>query len=739
MTLRVKTLLAFSTTLVGLLIVLYLFLSSMLMDNYTALEEQQTRQHVQRVLNALERELDGLTRTADDWAAWNATRDFVQGSNPDYVADNLMPETFTNLRLNLMLFYDSADHLVLARAVDLANGQEMSVPPTMHDYLARHPDLFRHHEPSAGTTGVVLFDGAPALLVAYPISSSDYGTIAGTLVFARFLDASEIGRLSTLTGLDLAAYPWNAAQAPADMQDAQALLADQMSITVQPLDEQTIAGYIAYPSISGQPALLLRATTPRDVYAQGQASISYLLLVIVIAGLVFSTVTLLLIERLVFVRMARLNTDVLRVYDKPDARLAVEGRDELSHLARAMNQALDALEHAAQDQQQMTDQLLNSRNLLRAIFDAMNDGLLLLDQRGEVLAANEAMAALLGQTPQTLVATSLEHVCQNHLPCGHDAEGLFPVAWIRETLRDRQPRTQRTRITCSDKTTRVFDMQALPIEQPADSAVAHIDPGLGRVVLHVVDVTEKLNMEILMVENERLVANRRLSQIVAHEVNSPLQTILFSLESLQAHAPPAQHAFLDVAQSEIERIGKILHQLKDLYHAPESCATTASIHINTLIERVLLLIGGTLKRHDISAERHLAPDLPPLCGRSDQFLQMLLNLALNAIDSMPEGGRLCITTSSVATADLPFVERFSDGCSRALLIEVADTGAGISPDALQHVFEPFFTTKEHGSGLGLAVTQKIIAEHQGYIDVQSQLEQGTTFRIYLPILTMREP
>jgi sensor domain CHASE-containing protein/signal transduction histidine kinase len=739
MTLRTKTLLALSTTLVGLLIALYLFLSSMLMDNYAALEEQQTRQHVQRVLNALERELDGLTRTADDWAAWNATRDFVQGTNPDYVADNLMPETFTNLRLNLMLFYDSADQLVLARAVDLANGEEMPVPPAVHDYLARHPDLFRHHDPSLGTTGVVLFDDAPALLVAYPISSSDYGPIAGTLVFARFLDASEIGRLSTLTGLDLAAYPWNAAQAPADMQHAQTHLADQMSITVQPLDEQTIAGYAAYPSIGGQPALLLQATTPRDVFAQGQASISYLLLVIVIAGLVFSTVTLLLIERLVFVRMARLNTDVLRIYDQPDARLTVKGHDELSHLARAMNQALDALEHAAQDQRQMTDQLLNSRNLLRAIFDAMHDGLLLLDQRGEVLAANQAMAALLGQTPQTLVGASLEQVCQNHLPCGHGTEGLFPVAWIRETLRDGQARTQRTRITCSDKTTRVFDMQALPIEQPADNTVAHIDPGLGRVVLHVVDVTEKLTMEILMVENERLVANRRLSQIVAHEVNSPLQTILFSLESLQAHAPPEQHAFLDVAQSEIERIGKILHQLKDLYHAPESCAATASIHMNTLIERVLLLIGGTLKRHEISVERHLAPDPPALCGRSDQFLQMLLNLALNAIDSMPDGGRLCITTSTVATAGLPFVESFPDGCRRALLIEVADTGVGISPDALQYVFEPFFTTKEHGSGLGLAVTQKIIAEHRGHIDVQSQPDQGTTFRIYLPILSTREP
>jgi sensor domain CHASE-containing protein/signal transduction histidine kinase len=734
MTLRAKTLLALSTTLVGLLIVLYLLLSNMLMNNYMALEEQQTRQHVRRVLNALERELDGLTRTADDWAAWNATRDFVQGTHSDYIADNLMSETFTNLRLNLMLFYDSADQLVFARAIDLAHEQEIPVPSAVHTYLVAHPTLFRHHSPTDGTTGIMLLDDMPVLLVVYPISSSDYGSVVGTLVFGRFLDTAEVEYLSTLTGLELAAYPWNAAQAPDDVRNAQSLLSEQVPIFVQPLDEQNIAGYAVYPNISGQPALLLRVTTPRDVYAQGQANLFYLLFVIMIAGLVFGTVTVLLIERLVFARMARLNTDVLRVYDKPDARLTVRGHDELGHLAQAMNQALDALEHAAQDQQQMTDQLLNSRNLLRTVFDAMHDGLLLLDQRGHVLAANQAMAALLDQTPQMLVGASLEQVCQRHIPCGHGAEGFFPGEWIRETLRDGQFRTQRTRISCADKTTRVFDMQALPIEQPEDSTVAHIDPGLGRVVLHVVDVTEKLSIEILMVENERLVANRRLSQIVAHEVNSPLQTILFSLESLQPHMPPEQNAFLDVAQSEIERIGKILHQLKDLYHAPEPLAATASIQINTLIERVLLLIGGTLKRHDISVERHLTPDLPPLCGRGDQFLQMLLNLALNAIDSMPEGGRLYMATSTVAVASLPFVESLPDGCQRALLIEIADTGAGIPPDALQYVFEPFFTTKEHGSGLGLAVTQKIITEHQGYIDVQSQPEQGTTFRIYLPIL-----
>jgi signal transduction histidine kinase len=117
---------------------------------------------------------------------------------------------------------------------------------------------------------------------------------------------------------------------------------------------------------------------------------------------------------------------------------------------------------------------------------------------------------------------------------------------------------------------------------------------------------------------------------------------------------------------------------------------------------------------------------------------MLLNLSLNAIDSMPEGGHLRITTSTVATAGLPLVEYLPDGCRHALLIEIADTGAGIPSAALQHIFEPFFTTKEHGSGLGLAVTQKIITEHQGYIDVQSQPGRGTTFHIYLPILNVRK-
>jgi signal transduction histidine kinase/sensor domain CHASE-containing protein len=748
MTLRVKTLLALGITLIGLMLVLYLLLSHVLMDNYAALEAQQTRQHVQRVLNALERELDGLTRTADDWAAWNATRDFVGGTHQSYVADNLMLETFANLRLNLMLFYDSADQLVFARAVDLEREQEDAISPALREYLAAHPTLFRHSAPTDATAGIVTIDDRPLLLVVYPISSSDYGPIAGTLVFGRSLDAAEVERLGSLTSLDLEVYRWDAPQLPDEIRHVPALLSDQAPIAVQPHDEETIAGYAAYPDIAGQPALLLRVTTPRDVHAQGQASLAYLLLVILVAGLAFSAVTLLLIERLVFARIARLNDDVSRVYDTSGARLSVTGQDELSHLAQAMNQALDALEHAAQDQQQMTDQLLNSRNLLRAIFDAMNDCLLLLDHQGRVLAANQAMALLLGQTPQTMVGASLEQICLHHLPCGDNSKSFLSAQWVRDTLRDGIPRVQRARISCSGETTRVFDVQALPIDHISTADLyadlpysnARAEPALGRVVLHVVDVTEKLNMEVLMVENERLVANRRLSQIVAHEVNSPLQTILFSLEALQAHTPPEQHAFLDVAQSEIERIGKILHQLKDLYHhTPEPHTSAASIHINTLIERVLLLIGGTLKRHEISVDRHLMPDLPPLCGRGDQLLQMLLNLSLNAVDSMREGGVLCITTSTVASAGLPCAEHLPAGCQHALLIDVADTGAGIPTAALQHIFEPFFTTKEHGSGLGLAVTKKIVAEHQGYIEVESQAGQGTTFHIYLPLLRLREP
>ncbi len=364
-------------------------------------------------------------------------------------------------------------------------------------------------------------------------------------------------------------------------------------------------------------------------------------------------------------------------------------------------------------------QLQRNRDLLQTIFDGINDGLLLLNQSGYIMTANQAMCVLLGRSLEQLIDQSWAAFCQTPEINQIDTEISFPGLWVLDTLQDGLPRRQRERFVLNGATTRVLDLHALPIysaNTPATSGQA-----VDRVVLHVVDVTEQLQLEALMIENERFAASKRLTQIVAHEVNSPLQTIMFSLDMLlRKTSNSEQQAFLNVAQEEVERIGKILHQLKDIYHTPDNNSVTRDV--NALLERVLLLTGGKLAQNHIVVERDLVDDLPSILCSPDQLMQVFLNLILNAIDAMPDGGKLYIKTN------VQMIES-----KHMVIIEITDTGIGIEDNIKSRIFEPFFTTKSHGSGLGLSVSQKIIKAARGSLEVHSTVGQGTTFRIILPI------
>ena len=132
-----------------------------------------------------------------------------------------------------------------------------------------------------------------------------------------------------------------------------------------------------------------------------------------------------------------------------------------------------------------------------------------------------------------------------------------------------------------------------------------------------------------------------------------------------------------------------------------------------------------------------APDLPPINADAGMMEQMLMNLAVNARDAMPEGGRLTISAEAVEVTAALAQNNQDARPGRFLCLSVTDTGCGMAPDVLSHIFEPFFTTKAvgKGTGLGLATVYGIVKQHEGWVEVQSQPGQGTTFRIFIPTCT----
>ncbi len=357
--------------------------------------------------------------------------------------------------------------------------------------------------------------------------------------------------------------------------------------------------------------------------------------------------------------------------------------------------------------------LRRSRDVLRLLFDGLDDSLSLLDSEGRVLAINQAMAELLG-----VAADEREH------QTGQQWEALcncrqppFPGDSALKALGDGRARRHRHHLTNPDGASRMLDVQILPLIGP-ESLV-------DQVIVHVLDVTEQLQMESLAIQNEHFAARGRLAATVAHEVNTPLQSIQNCLYLAGKARDGQRETYLNLACEELERISTIVQQLLDLRH-PRDDASPSPLNLNTLVEKVLLLTGGTLASYGIDVQRDLMPNPPTVSVYADHITQVILNLILNAVDAMPDGGRLDVRTlvGEVLNAGQP---------TSAFVIEIGDSGYGISPEIQARMFDPFFTTKSHGSGVGLAISQKIVAQHGGQIQVQSLPGHGSVFRVILPL------
>ncbi|MFN8481609.1 MAG: ATP-binding protein [Anaerolineae bacterium] len=220
-----------------------------------------------------------------------------------------------------------------------------------------------------------------------------------------------------------------------------------------------------------------------------------------------------------------------------------------------------------------------------------------------------------------------------------------------------------------------------------------------------------------MLQAARLAAVGQLSASIAHEINNPLYAARNCLYLLEEDLPPDQQSspYLAMARDQLTRIAGIIERMRDFYRPTRG--DMAPCDLNQILEETLALAGLNMRHGAIKMIFAPARDLPRVLGSDDQLRQVFLNLVLNAIDAMPNGGTLTVRTEA--------------GPSVAI-VEIQDTGVGI-PDAIRaRIFEPFFTNKPTGTGLGLAICGHIVTQHSGQIEVESREGEGTTFRVALP-------
>jgi two-component system cell cycle sensor histidine kinase/response regulator CckA len=363
----------------------------------------------------------------------------------------------------------------------------------------------------------------------------------------------------------------------------------------------------------------------------------------------------------------------------------------------------------------------------RRVFEEAALGIAIVDAAGRIVAANAAVAAVAGVPPAGVVPglplADLVHPEDRHLL---EAE-LARLAAMPSGRTGLELRLGHA----SDRSAE--DSQGTTVAMVSVSPLTEEDGSIGGAVVRLIDITRHRALESQLAQTQKMQAVGQLAGGIAHDFNNLLTAIIAAADmglERQGLDDATREDLMHVRRS-AERGAALVRQL--LAFGRKQTLQPRIIALNAAIEDVASLLRRLLgQRIAISLDL----DRPGSLVRVDpvQFDQVIVNLALNARDAMPEGGRLAIRTGAV-TLYRPLVrgqEVIPPG--RYAMVEVADTGTGIAPEHMARLFEPFFTTKrdQGGTGLGLAMVWGIVRQTDGFVAVESTRGEGTTFRIYLP-------
>jgi signal transduction histidine kinase/DNA-binding response OmpR family regulator len=319
------------------------------LGSFNALEEKHVRQNVDRVLRALSRELAGLDTLTVDWAAWDDTYAFILDNNEAFVKSNLVDDTFTAAKVSLMLFVNSSGEIVFSKAVDLATEEEIPVSKSLQEVLLKDGRLLDHPNTDSSVGGIVLTKEGPMLIASRPITTSESeGPMRGTLMMGRYLDSTEIKRLGDTTRLSLSIQIVKDHQMPTEFETARSFLSKNEPAVSRPMGRDSVAGYALIEDVKGDPVLMLKVDMPREIFNQGQTTISYFIWWLIGTGIIFGAVILWMLEKQIVSRVSLLSRDVNTISSNSDfsARVALTGNDELAGLVTDVNGMLDSLQQA---------------------------------------------------------------------------------------------------------------------------------------------------------------------------------------------------------------------------------------------------------------------------------------------------------------------------------------------------------------------------------------------------------
>ncbi len=759
MRLRNKTLISIGLTIVFLLSLLYVSSHLILLNGFARLEEENVQQNLDRVLSALQNDIDALDATAFDWAARDDTYVFVADGNQDYVDSNLVDETFLHMRLNFVLYVDAQGNLVYGKGYDLQEEEQIPISESLLESTTGDSMLARHPETDSAIKGLVLSPAGPLLVASHSIlTSEEEEPIRGALIMARYLDETEIELLAGTSLIPFTITRFE--EAPNDLSES---LSTEGTTLVRPQGPDTIAGYARLDDIYGNPALIVETRMARDIYNQGEQSILYFLLSLLAIGLVFGAVSIILLERSVLARLAYLNQSVDRIGATSDLskRVHLTGQDELSSLAQAINSMLSKLEQA-QAGREKTEMTLRQHAYTLAR----------LNQLGQQLTASlnqHQITAQLSRILTEVIAVQgvsvwlLDEEKKDEMVCWAACNqlGVEPeqspvnmriptdqgvVGWVmehKESAIISDAASDDRHFSGVDEQTRFQTRSLLAVPLQVRGSVIGVLEMVNKIVGPFTEddlnLTEALAASVAVaIDNARLIGELRqyavglerqnaeldaFAHTVAHDLRNPLSGLTAystMLETEGANMPmDAVLQDIQVIARNAKRMGNIIDELLLLASVRKQQQDECKpLDMFPIVVEAKERLNSMIAQYQ--GEVAAPEEWPVAVGYGPWVQEVWVNYISNALKY---GGQP------------PRVELGATAQDGAVRFWVCDNGAGLTEEEQESLFTEFtrlHQVRAEGYGLGLSIVRRIVEKLGGDVGVESEVGVGSVFYFTLP-------
>lgn len=354
-----------------------------------------------------------------------------------------------------------------------------------------------------------------------------------------------------------------------------------------------------------------------------------------------------------------------------------------------------------------------SQSKYDSIIESATIGIAIFDQEGKMEDTN--------RTFSTQIEQEKENIVGRHFSNLFNGENIEIIKGLVRKLKDENKDLSKGALTLfhPDGTHNILDI--------AVSKIREVQGHQGKFMMITQDITEQEDTHAALLQSEKLALTGRLAASLAHEINNPLQTSLGCLglaEEMLGERDDDLRVYIEMAMEELQRSARIVKKLRDL-NRKSDLSEKSPVNLKELMEGVLVLTKNRLTDRNIVPIFPYEGPSPYVLASRDQIQQVLLNLVMNAIDALDEGGNI-------------YLDLLETGNPKGYHIKIRDTGKGIPLEMMDNLFDPFFTTKEEGLGLGLYISKRIIEDHDGSINVESEPGKGTAFSIWLPGLDVPE-